>query len=141
MQDTNYQSTELGKIQIADEVIQVIAGLAASEVPGVAGMSGSFAGGLTESLLGRKNLSKGVRVAFSDEDKRCVIDLSLAIEFGVNLPEVCLAVQENVKQAIESMTGLDVLAVHVHVSAVVFGSDRERAKDSSEAMVERKPRL
>ncbi|GGI95907.1 alkaline-shock protein [Alicyclobacillus cellulosilyticus] len=124
--EMGFQATEFGKIQIADEVIQVIAGLAASEVPGVAGMSGSFAGGLTESILGRKNLAKGVKVRFEDEDKSCAVDLSVVLEYGVNIPEVGLAVQENVKQAIESMTGLKVSAVHLHVSGIVFQQEKGR---------------
>jgi len=124
MQDMEYHSSELGKIQIADEVIQVIAGLAASEIAGVADMSGSFAGGLTESLLGRKNFSKGVRVQFGEEDKTCAIDLSVMLEFGVNIPEICMIVQENVKQAVESMTGLHVAAVNVHVSAVAMQTEK-----------------
>lgn len=138
MQDMDFSSTEYGKIQIADEVIQIIAGLAASEVPGVAGMSGSFAGGLTESLLGRKNLSKGVKVQFEEGDKACSVDLSVALEFGVNIPMTCVTVQENVKQAIESMTGLNVVKVHVHVAGVVFQADRER--ESIDMSVEKKAR-
>jgi uncharacterized alkaline shock family protein YloU len=130
MQDMDFQSTELGKIQIADEVIQVIAGLAASEVPGVAGMSGTFAGGITESLLGRKNLAKGVKVQFGDE-KHCSVELSVSLQFGVNIPEVCFAVQESVKQAIESMTGLEVDAVHVHVTGVVFQTDKPREAETA----------
>jgi uncharacterized alkaline shock family protein YloU len=126
MQDMQFSSTELGKIQIADEVIQIIAGLAASEVPGVAGMSGSFAGGITESLLRRKNLGKGVNVEFGEEDKTCKIDVSVALEFGVSIPDTCMTVQENIKQAIESMTGLHVTSVDVHVSAVVFESDKTK---------------
>lgn len=126
MQDMQFSATELGKIQIADEVIQIIAGLAASEVPGVAGMSGSFAGGLTESLLRRKNLGKGVNVEFDEDDKSCKIDLSVALEFGTNIPNTCLTVQENVKQAIESMTGLNVTVVDVHVSAIVFAADKAK---------------
>jgi uncharacterized alkaline shock family protein YloU len=136
--DMDFQSTELGKIQIADEVIQVIAGLAATEVPGVAGMSGTFAGGITESLLGRKNLSKGVKVQFGD-DKRCAVELSVSLQFGVNIPEVCLAVQENVKQAIESMTGLEVEAVHVHVTGVAFQSDKSRT-DAEMLPADKRPR-
>lgn len=120
MHDMDYQSTDLGKIQIADEVIQIIAGLAASEVEGVIDMTGSFAGGLTESLLGRKNLSKGVKVLFGEEDKTCTIDLSVVLDFGVNIPEVSTSVQEHVKRAVESMTGLDVVNVNVHVSAIAF---------------------
>lgn len=134
MQDMEFQATSMGKIQIADEVLQVIAGLAASEVPGVVGMSGSFAGGLTEQLLGRKNLSKGVKVEFAEEDRACVVDVSVVLDFGVNIPDVCMSVQENVQQAIESMTGLEVKAVHVHVSAVAFNQEKgqDKAKDVTE---------
>lgn len=129
-----FQATSMGKIQIADEVLQVIAGLAASEVPGVVGMSGSFAGGLTEQLLGRKNLSKGVKVEFAEEDRACTVDVSVVLDFGVNIPDVCMSVQENIKQAIESMTGLEVKAVHVHVSAVAFSQEKgqDKTKDVTE---------
>ena len=134
MQDMQSNSNELGKIQIADEVIQIIAGLAATEIDGVADMSGSFAGGLTESLLGLKNLSKGVRVEFSDEDRNCSVDLSVVLQFGYNIPEVSTAVQERVKQAIEGMTGLAVSSVNVHVTGVIFPN--EKSKDQTMQSVE-----
>ena len=126
MQDMEFQSTELGRIQIADEVIQVIAGLAASEVDGVVEMSGGFAGGITESLLGRKNLHKGVKVTFGEEDKTCEIELSLVLDFGANIPTVSLQVQEHVKQAVESMTGLDVIRVNVQVVAVAIHNEKSK---------------
>ncbi|MCL6631654.1 MAG: Asp23/Gls24 family envelope stress response protein [Alicyclobacillus herbarius] len=132
MQDMEFQSTEYGKIQIADEVIQVIAGLAATEVAGVLDMTGSIAGGITESLLGRKNLSKGVRVRFADDDRSCSIDLSVVLEFGVNIPETGAAIQEHVKEAVEGMTGLDVASVNVSVAAVVLPGDKERVRELSE---------
>lgn len=138
MQDMEYQSNDLGKIQIADEVIQVIAGLAASEIAGVADMSGTFAGGITESLLGRKNFSKGVRVNFGEEDKTCSIELSLMLDFGINIPDVCMLVQEHVKQAVESMTGLHVLSINVHVSAVALQS--EKTKELPEGQADKKLR-
>jgi uncharacterized alkaline shock family protein YloU len=131
VQDMEFQSTEYGKIQIADEVIQIIAGLAASEVEGVAGMSGSFAGGLTESLLGRKNLAKGVKVQFAEGDKSCSIDVSVALHFGVNIPTVCVLIQEQVKAAVENMTGLEVSAIHVHVVAVTFQGEKSKEIDSA----------
>lgn len=118
MQDMEFQSNDLGKIQIADEVIQIIAGLAASEVEGVVDMTGSFAGGLTESLLGRKNLSKGVRVEFEDEEKSCSIGLSVVLDFGISIPRTCMQVQEHVKSAVEGMTGLNVTTVNIHVTAI-----------------------
>ncbi len=135
MQDMEFQATELGKIQIADEVIQIIAGLAATEVNGVADMSGSIAGGLTESLLGRKNFAKGVRVNFGDEDKTCSIDLFVVLRFGTNIPSVCMNVQEHVKQAIEGMTGLEVTSVHVHVAGVLL--ENEKLPDSEDAAEKR----
>ncbi|CAG7612413.1 hypothetical protein PAESOLCIP111_01528 [Paenibacillus solanacearum] len=113
----DYEKTEMGAIQIAPEVIEIIAGMAAVEVPGVAGMSGGFAGGIAE-LLGRKNMSKGVKVEVGQRE--AAIDVSIVIEFGSRIPEVASGVQQNVKNAIESMTGLNVVQVNVHIHDVIF---------------------
>jgi uncharacterized alkaline shock family protein YloU len=113
----DYEKTDMGTIQIAPEVIEVIAGLATIEVPGVAGMSGGFAGGIAE-LLGRKNLSKGVKVEVGQRE--AAIDVSIVIEYGNKIPEVASAIQQNVKHAIESMTGLNVVQVNVHIHDVLF---------------------
>lgn len=114
----DYENTDKGSIKIADEVVGIIAGLAATEVDGVAGMSGGVAGGIAE-LLGRKNLSKGVKVEVGE--KEAIIDLSLIVNYGVRIPEVAWNVQENVKKAVENMTGLAVVEVNVHVQGVSFG--------------------
>ncbi|NPV90391.1 MAG: Asp23/Gls24 family envelope stress response protein [Firmicutes bacterium] len=106
---------EFGSIRIADDVVSIIAGLAATEVPGVAGMSGGIAGGIGE-ILGRRNLSKGVKVEVGE--KETAIDLSIIVEYGVRIPEVALRIQEAVKRAVESMTGLSVVEVNVHVQGV-----------------------
>ncbi|HHW11790.1 MAG TPA: Asp23/Gls24 family envelope stress response protein [Firmicutes bacterium] len=106
-----------GSIRIANEVVGVIAGLAAMEVKGVYGMSGGMVDGITE-LLKKKNLSKGVRVEVGE--KEAAIDLSIIVEYGTKIPEVAVAVQENVKRAIESMTGLTVVEVNVHIQGVEF---------------------
>lgn len=111
--------TKIGSIRIADEVVAIIAGLAATEVKGVAGMSGGIAGGIAE-MLGRKNLSKGVKVQVGE--KEAVVDLFLAVEYGVSIPDVATEVQEDVKKAIENMTGLSVVEVNVHVQGVVFSN-------------------
>jgi uncharacterized alkaline shock family protein YloU len=116
---TDYEKTDIGTIQIAPEVIEVIAGLATIEVPGVAGMSGGFAGGIAE-LLGRKNLSKGVKVEVGQRE--AAVDVSIIIEFGNRIPEVASEIQRNVKHAIESMTGLHVVEVNVHIHDVHFKS-------------------
>ena len=108
----------LGSIRIADEVVEVIAGLAASEVGGVVGMSGGLVGDLAHMLGRNKNLSKGVKVEVGAHE--VAVDLFIVVEFGVSIPEVALSVQEAVKEAIESMTGLLVVEANVHVQGVNF---------------------
>lgn len=118
-----FERTEMGIIQIAPEVVEVIAGLATVEIDGVAGMSGGFAGGIAE-LLGRKNLAKGVKVEVGD--KEAAVDVNVIVEYGFRIPELCSNIQRNVKHAIESMTGLGVVEVNVHIHDVHFkGLDKE----------------
>ena len=111
------ERTDLGELRIANEVVAIIAGLAATEVQGVAGMSGGIAGGIAE-MLGRKNLSKGVKVEVGEE--QAAVDLFVVVDYGVHIPTVAWNIQENVKRAIESMTGLQVVEVNVHVQGVHF---------------------
>jgi len=114
--------SELGAIRIADEVVSIIAGLAATEVEGVASMSGGIAGGIAEAL-GRKNLSKGVKVEVGEEETS--VDLYLIVTYGSRIPDVAWGVQENVKQAIENMTGLKVVKINVHVQGVNFPQEKK----------------
>lgn len=104
-------------LKIADEVVATIAGLAAAEVEGVAGMSGGLVGGISE-MLGKKSTARGAKVEVGD--KETAIDLYVVVEYGVRIPEIAQRVQENVKRAVESMTGLDVVEVNVHVQGVAF---------------------
>lgn len=120
------ERSELGDIRIANEVVAVIAGLAAVEVEGVAGMSGGIAGGIAE-LLGRKNLAKGVKVEVGEA--QAAVDLFVVVDFGVRIPDVSWHIQENVKRAIETMTGLDVVEVNVHVQGVHFQQE-ERPEEA-----------
>lgn len=113
----DYEKTEMGTIQIAPEVIGVIAGLATVEVDGVAGMSGGFAGGIAE-LLGRKNLTKGVKVEVGQRE--AAVDVSIIVEYGIKIPEIASEIQQNVKRSIETMTGLHVVEVNVHIHDVHF---------------------
>ena len=113
-------NNELGTIRIADEVVSIIAGLAATEVEGVAGMSGGIAGGIAE-ILGRKNFSKGVKVEVGE--KEAAIDLYIIVKYGVRIPDIALNVQEAVKTAIDNMTGLSTVEVNVHVQGVGFPED------------------
>ncbi|EHQ88099.1 Asp23/Gls24 family envelope stress response protein [Desulfosporosinus youngiae] len=108
----------LGSIRIADEVVEVIAGLAASEVEGVVGMSGGLVGDLANMLGRNKNLSKGVKVEVGEHE--VAVDLFIVVEYGVSIPDVAMGVQEAVKDAIESMTGLKVVEANVHVQGVNF---------------------
>jgi len=126
----DFERTEIGTIQIAPEVIGVIAGLATVEVDGVAGMSGGFAGGIAE-LLGRKNLSKGVKVEVGQRE--AAVDVSIIVEFGHRIPEVASAIQRNVKQAIESMTGLSVVEVNIHIHDVLLKSPEKPAEEQETA--------
>lgn len=123
---TEFERTEIGQIQIAPEVIEVIAGLATIEVRGVAGMSGGFAGGIAE-LLGRKNLSKGVTVEVGQRE--AAVDVSVIVEYGHRLPEVASEIQRNVKRSIENMTGLTVVEVNVHIHDVHFAKSAEKHED------------
>lgn len=119
----------IGAIKIANEVVAIIAGLAATEVEGVAGMSGGIAGGIAE-MLGRKNLSKGVKVEVGESES--AIDLFVIIEYGTSIPDIAWKIQDNVKQAIESMTGLDVVEINVHVQGVHIVEEEEEDEDTVE---------
>lgn len=103
-------------IKIADDVVAVIAGVAVSEVPGVAAMSGGFAGGISEVLSGKKNLAKGIKVEVGEKETK--IDVNIIVEYGTRIPDVAFEIQNRVKKAVENMTGLKVVVVNVHVQGV-----------------------
>jgi len=123
-----FERTEIGTIQIAPEVIAVIAGLATVEVSGVAGMSGGIAGGIAE-LLGRKNLAKGVKVEVGQ--KEAAVDVSIVVEYGYRIPEVASEIQRSVKRSIETMTGLTVVEVNVHIHDVHFKSAEKTEEEET----------
>lgn len=113
---TVYDSnTNNGTVTYANDVIATIAGVAATEVSGVAGMSGRISSGITE-MLGKKNLTKGVKVEVGTQE--AAIDLNIVVEYGSELHKVAEAVQENVKKAVETMTGLQVVEVNVNILGV-----------------------
>ena len=103
-------------IKIADDVVAVIAGVAVSEVNGVYEMSGGFAGGISEVLSGKKNLAKGIKVEVNDKTTK--IDVNIIVEYGTRIPDVAFEIQNKVKKAVETMTGLSVTEVNVHVQGV-----------------------
>lgn len=104
-----------GQVQIADEVVAIIAGLAATEVEGVTSMAGNITNELV-GKLGMKNLSKGVKVTV--EEGSVQVDLALNIDYGYSLPKTCKKVQEKVKASIENMTGLSVSDVNIRIASV-----------------------
>ncbi len=106
---------EIGDVQIADEVLSIVASLAAQEVDGVAGMYGGFAGDLSE-FLGNRNVSKGVRITV--EGHVVSVEVYVNIEYSGCIPEIALEIQEKVREAIENMTGYEVKIVDVHVQGV-----------------------
>lgn len=112
--------TEEGTVKISDEVVAIIAGLAAAEVKGVAGMSGGIVGGIAE-FVGKKSPSKGVKVEVGD--KEAAVDVYVIVDFGVRIPEVAHEIQRSIKKAIESMTGLSVVETNVHIQGVSFPNE------------------
>lgn len=110
-----YENDTIGEVRIADEVVAIIAGLAATEVEGVDSMAGHITNEWV-SKLGMKNLSKGVKVDVTEE--HVSVDLSLNMKYGYNIPDVCAKVQDRVKSAIENMTGLTVLDVNIKIAGV-----------------------
>ena len=109
------ENTENG-IEISNDVIAVIAGVAVSEVQGVASMSGGFAGGITEVLSGKKNMAKGIKVEKTDNTAK--IDVNIIVEYGTRIPDVAFEIQNRVKKSVEGMTGFKVEEVNVHIQGV-----------------------
>ena len=117
----NYNIEDIGQVQIADEVIAVIAGIAATEVEGVAKMSGNITNEIV-SKLGMKNLSRGVKVILSEDSVE--IKLNLILKYGVSIPKTSEEVQERVKNSIETMTGLTVSEVNIRIVGIAFEDEK-----------------
>ena len=103
-------------VEISEDVVAVIAGVAVSDVQGVAGMAKGFAGGITEALSGKKNLAKGIKVEVAGKETK--IDVNIIVEYGSRIPDVAFEIQSRIKKSVKEMTGLDVVAVNVHVQGV-----------------------
>lgn len=121
---------ETSSIQIADDVVSVIAGKAVAEAPGVYAMAGGFAGGIQEVLSGKKSLSKGIKVEVGEKETK--IDVNIIVEYGSRIPDVAFDIQNRVKTAVEGMTGLKVVAVNVHVQGVNTEAATEEKEDNTE---------
>lgn len=127
---------ETNNIQISDDVIASIAGMAVSEVSGVAEMAGGFAGGISEVLSGKRNMSKGIKV--SVQEKEVKVDVNIIVEYGTRIPDVAFEIQKRVKSSIENMTGFIATEVNVHVQGVETPKEEAKKEDKKEDKKEKK---
>ena len=132
--ETNAEDTENG-IEISNDVIAVIAGVAVSEVQGVASMSGGFAGGITEVLSGKKNMAKGIKV--EKIENKAKIDVNIIVEYGSRIPDVAFEIQNRVKKSVENMTGFQVEEVNVHVQGVNTNTSKNDIEEEQEQKEEK----
>ena len=122
----NLPEEKIGNIKISVDVVATIAGIATNEISGVAGMSNSLASGIAEIFGTERNLSRGVKVDIKEETT--VIDLYIIVDYGVRIPELAWEIQENVKNSVETMTGLNVEKINIHVEGVSF--EKEKAEST-----------
>lgn len=109
------EDSSLGSVQIADEVVAVIVGLAATEVDGVAAMAGNITNEIM-SKVGVNNLAKGVKIEIND--KKVSVDVNLLMKYGYNIPETSAKVQDKIKATVENMTGLEVVNINIRIAGV-----------------------
>ena len=114
-------------MMITDEAIAVMAGVATSEVRGVAGMSGGFAGGIAE-VFGRRNLSKGVKVVTKNDTT--TVDLYVIVKYGYRIPDLAYEIQETVKSTIENLSGIEVDSVNIHIQGIDYSEDHDIDSES-----------
>lgn len=128
MDELNREVTNIGIVKISDEVVSVIASIAAGEITGIVETNSSVAGGITQILTGKKASGKGVKVAV--DNGSASIDMTIAVYYGVRIPEVVSQVQENVKKTVEAMTGLSVSSVNVYVQNIVVTKNEEKVEEA-----------
>lgn len=135
LSEENLEAVEINVegIKISNDAVATYAGIAVSEVQGVYGMSGGFAG-FTEAISGKKNFSKGIKVEVTEKNAK--IDVSIVVEYGARIPDVAFEIQNIVKKSVESMTGLKVLEVNVHVNGVHMANNDEEKQESEENNIE-----
>ena len=121
-------------LNISEDVIGIIAGLAASEVEGIAGMQLGFVDGINQMFGNNKKYSKGVKIEL--EGRRGAVYSFVNVKYGVRIPDVAWAAQTAVKNSVETMTGLEVAAVNINVQGIIFEKEDKKAKDVKEEKVE-----
>jgi uncharacterized alkaline shock family protein YloU len=123
--DTNIEIAT--NLNISEDVIGIIAGLAAAEVDGIAGMTLGFVDGLNQILGSNKKYAKGVKIEL--EGKKVIVDLFVNVKYGVRIPDVAWSAQNAVKKAVENMTGLEVASVNINVQGIIFDKKESRSDD------------
>lgn len=126
--------TSTDGLKISNDAVATYAGIAISEVQGVYSMSGGFAG-FTEAISGKKNFSKGIKVDVTEKNAK--IDVNIVVEYGARIPDVAFEIQNIVKKSVESMTGLKVEEVNVHVNGVHMpNTDKDKDDEEEENSME-----
>lgn len=126
---TEESSQNNSSVKISADVVATIAGVATTEIEGVAGMCTSFAGGIAEKFGGKKSLTKGIKASITDNST--IIDLYVIVDFGVRIPELAWEIQENVKNSVETMTGLKVEKVNIHIDGISFKKSELQPEEAS----------
>lgn len=123
----NFNNENVGVVKISDEVVSVIAGIAAAEIPGVVEFQSGVTNNITHIFKGKKSIGKAVKVTL--EEDRASIELNLSVEYGVKIMDVVSQVQENVKKTVEAMTGLVVDNINVCVQNIFLPKSEEKVED------------
>ncbi|PKK39224.1 hypothetical protein ABB02_01456 [Clostridiaceae bacterium JG1575] len=127
VETARYDVAGVGVVKISEEVVGVIAGIAASEIEGVSGLNPTTTGGITQVFTGKRNVTKGVKVSITGES--AVLDMMMSVEYGYNIPLVVKQVQENVRETVESITGLKVHEINVMVNNISILKQETAGKD------------
>ena len=122
--------TEADSVRISPEVIGIVAGIAASEVTGIAGMSAGLVGGIAEKL-GRKDLAKGIKV--HQEEDRVKLEINLIVEYGAKIPAITQVLRDAVRRSVEETTGLKVTAINIHVQGISLPKEEKREEEEPPA--------
>ena len=124
MEEEREVKNDLGTVRINNEVVAVIAGMAATEIPGVTCMSEGIVGGITD-IFAKKGVDKGVKVEIGEKEVN--ITLSIVVKYGVQIPEVALQIQQNVKKQVEKISGLAVSMVNINVGGIYFPKEKKES--------------
>ena len=127
MSENTKKNQGYGVVKISEDVVGVIAGIAASEIEGIQGLHPTLTGGITQVVTGKRNVTKGVKVTVGEQD--AIIDMVVSIEYGFRIPEVVKKAQSNVKETVETITGLKFSAVNIYVNNIFVKENDQKTKE------------